>query len=184
MPYHYVFLALWLILVAYWIYGYFGNKRSVYVWRPCWRLAAMAAFVAFVVLCKELPAMNARVFRPAEPVVWIGIAVCAAGLAFAIWARRTLGRNWSGAATIKEGHELITRGPYRFVRHPIYTGLLTGVAGTLIGSGKVRELVILAAAALAIWAKLSVEERLMLRQFPEAYPEYRRRTKAIIPFVI
>ena len=184
MPYHYFFAALWLILVAYWTYGYFGNKRSEYVWRPAWRAAAIVAFIAMVVALLEIPAMGTRVFRPPEPVVWAGLAVCASGIGFAIWARRTLGRNWSGAIAIKEGHELITSGPYRLVRHPIYTGLLVGLAGTVMGSGRVRELLILAAAVLAVWFKLSVEEKLMLRRFPEAYPQYRKRTKVIIPFVL
>jgi protein-S-isoprenylcysteine O-methyltransferase Ste14 len=184
MPIHYVFATLWLILVAYWIYGYSGNKRSVYVWKPGWRVFATVVFIAAVVGCSELQVMSRRIFRPTESVIWVGIAVCAAGIAFAIWARRTLGRNWSGAVTIKEGHELITRGPYRIVRHPIYTGLLVGVMGTLIGTGRVREVMILCAAVPAVWMKLSVEEKLMLRHFPEAYPEYKRRTKAIIPFVL
>jgi protein-S-isoprenylcysteine O-methyltransferase Ste14 len=183
MPNPYLFLALWLILVAYWICGYFGNKRSVYVWKPSLRMFGAAVFIALAFATNETPAMHLRIYSPTPAIAWAGIAVCAAGLAFAIWARRTLGRNWSGAVTIKEDHELITRGPYRIVRHPIYTGILVGVLGTFIGTGRVREAVLLLLAGLAVFMKISVEERLMLRQFPEAYPEYRRRTRAIIPFL-
>jgi len=124
------------------------------------------------------------VFRPTKTLEWAGITACATGVGFAIWARRTLGRNWSGGPQIKDGHELVTAGPYRLVRHPIYTGILLAILGTLIGSARVRELVILAVAVPGVCIKFSIEEKLMLRQFPQAYPEYKRRTKALIPFVL
>src|ERR1017187_7501034 len=102
----------------------------------------------------------------------------ATGLAFAIWARHTLGRNWSGNPTVKEGHELVETGPYRLVRHPIYTGFLLAIAGTGIGSGQVMQLFIFGTAFVLLWAKLRIEESLMLRQFPQTYPGYMKRTKA------
>ena len=70
----------------------------------------------------------------------IGVRCWSPGLAFAVWARVHLGRNWSGSVTVKEGHELIRTGPYAYVRHPIYTGLITAVLGTAIASGTVRAL--------------------------------------------
>jgi protein-S-isoprenylcysteine O-methyltransferase Ste14 len=69
----------------------------------------------------------------------IGILVCAAGFVFALWARRTLGANWRGVVTLKKGHELIQRGPYRLIRNPIYTGVLMLVLGTGIVIGEVRS---------------------------------------------
>ena len=107
----------------------------------------------------------------------------ATGLAFAIWARHTLGRNWSGNPTVKEGHELVETGPYRLVRHPIYTGFLLAIAGTGIGRGQVRQLFIFGTAFVLLWAKLRIEESLMLRQFPQTYPGYMKRTKALVPFL-
>ena len=185
MPYHAIYITLWLIIVAYWIYGAFGNKPAAYRWNPAWRILAIIVFVTIIIFLGNLPSiMNRRVYRPSAVVEWTGIATCAAGVALAIWARRTLGKNWSGNPTIKVGHELIVSGPYRFVRHPIYTGFLVAIVGTLIGSGKVRDLVVLALGLVGVSVKLKIEESLMMRQFPEAYPEYRKRTKALIPFVL
>jgi protein-S-isoprenylcysteine O-methyltransferase Ste14 len=125
-----------------------------------------------------------RIFPSSGAASWIGLCLCAGGVAFAIWARRTLGTNWSGNPSIKEGHELVQSGPYRLARHPIYTGLIAAVLGTQLGGGRVRELVILLGSLAVVWVKIRVEERLMMRQFPAAYPRYRERTKALIPFVL
>ena len=110
--------------------------------------------------------------------------LCVAGLAFALWARVTLGRNWSGVVTLKEGHELVERGPYRFVRHPIYTGMLImSFATALVQSHMAGVLGVLLMFA-SFWIKLGREETLMLRQFPERYAAYQQRVKRIIPFVL
>jgi len=95
-----------------------------------------------------------------------------------------LGSNWSADPSIKEGHELIERGPYRLVRHPIYSGFLLALAGTGLGSGRVMHLYIVGISLMGMCLKLRIEESLMLRQFPQAYREYMRRTKALIPFVL
>jgi protein-S-isoprenylcysteine O-methyltransferase Ste14 len=113
-----------------------------------------------------------------------GAAVCICGLAFTLWARQTLAGNWSSDVTFKQDHELIRRGPYRFVRHPIYTGLLVMFLGTAIFIGEVRGVFSLLLIALGFWIKLRQEERLLLRHFPDAYPIYRAEVKALIPFVI
>jgi protein-S-isoprenylcysteine O-methyltransferase Ste14 len=107
-----------------------------------------------------------------------------AGLAFTVWARITLGRNWSSEVTFKEGHELIESGPYALVRHPIYTGLLLMALGTAVNSGRAISLAALIAVYGAIWWKARQEEGIMSRHFPDSYPEYRRRVRAIIPFVL
>ena len=96
----------------------------------------------------------------------------------------TLAANWSGDVTLKESHELIVRGPYQYVRHPIYTGLLTMVLATALSEGNLGAY----CGALLIFAgtrvKMKIEEDLMLRHFPETYPGYQKRVKALIPFVI
>jgi protein-S-isoprenylcysteine O-methyltransferase Ste14 len=112
-----------------------------------------------------------------------GLALTTAGCAFAIWARVALGRNWSGRATVKAGHELVTTGPYSVARHPIYTGLLTAVAGTALALGAWRGVVAVVVILLALLIKMSQEERLMMQTFPMAYPAYRERVKALIPGV-
>jgi protein-S-isoprenylcysteine O-methyltransferase Ste14 len=122
---------------------------------------------------------------PPLPILQItGTAICIYGLAFTLWARRTLAGNWSSDVTFKQDHELIRTGPYRLVRHPIYTGLLIMCLGTAIHIGQVRGVVSLLLVALGFWIKLTQEERLLIRHFPDAYPTYRREVKALIPFVI
>lgn len=184
MPYHALFVSLWLILASYWTWGFFGNKRTSYRWSPRWRILGIVVFIGFVAFAHEYPPLVRRIYPPSPAKELAGIAICAAGVALAIWARRTLGGNWSGGPTIKEGHELVTAGPYRLARHPIYTGFLLAIVGTALGSGKPRDLIILAVALPALWIKLSIEERLMTRQFPREYPDYKKRTKALIPFVL
>jgi len=113
-----------------------------------------------------------------------GAVICICGLVFTLWARYTLAGNWSSDVTFKREHELIRTGPYRFVRHPIYTGLLVMFAGTTLHIGQLRCLLGLLLVAIGFWIKLGQEERLLARHFPEAYPVYKRDVKALIPFVI
>jgi len=185
MSYRVVIALLWLIAVAYWVISARGNKPTVYRVNPVWRTLAGVGIVGLFVLFDAFPEyFHHHVYVPTQACSAAGITLCASGLALAIWARHTLGRNWSGTPTIKEGHELVENGPYRLVRHPIYTGILLAVAGTGAGSGQVKHLFIFGAALALLWAKLKIEESLMLRQFPQAYPAYMRRTKALIPFVV
>lgn len=114
----------------------------------------------------------------------MGISVCVLGLLVTLWARWTLGGNWSSTVTFKSGHELIRTGPYRFVRHPIYTGLLVMALGTTLDFGQLRCWLALPVMAAAFWLKLRHEERLLLRHFPEQYPAYMRQVKALVPFLI
>jgi len=114
----------------------------------------------------------------------IGTAVCVLGLLFTLWARHTLAGNWSSDVTFKCDHELIRTGPYRIVRHPIYTGLLLMCLGTAIFIGQVHDGIGLLVIGIGFWIKINQEERLLLRHFPDAYPVYQREVKALVPFVI
>lgn len=114
----------------------------------------------------------------------LGVGLLAAGLAFAIWARVALGRNWSGTVTLKQDHELVRRGPYRWVRHPIYTGLLCGLVGTAVVIGQWRGLVAVVIVCVALWRKLRLEERWMGEMFGAAYARYREEVPALIPFLL
>src|SRR4029453_19359785 len=106
---------------------------------------------------------------------WGGAFLCISGLSFAVWARVILGGNWSGVITLKEGHELIERGPYRVVRHPIYTGILAMFVGTAIGIGYFGGFLGLLLVFVSFWLKLKREEDLMLKHFPDKYAAYQRR---------
>jgi len=113
-----------------------------------------------------------------------GLGLTIAGCLFAIWARVTLGSNWSGRAEVKEGHALVTSGPYAIARHPIYTGFLLAAAGTALANGEWHGVLALVVILLALMVKMSQEERLMMQTFPTAYPAYRQRVKALVPGIL
>ena len=106
------------------------------------------------------------------------------GLAFTVWARIVLGRNWSAEVTFKEGHELIVAGPYALARHPIYTGLIAMALGTAVNYGRPIGFALLCAICGALWWKARQEEQVMSSHFPDAYREYKTRVHAILPFVL
>ena len=114
----------------------------------------------------------------------LGAALTLAGVAFAIWARMTIAGNWSSDVTLKRDHELVVAGPYRWVRHPIYTGILLASLGTALAVGEWRGLIAVIFAGAAYWRKLGIEEAVMRRQFGEAYARYAGRVRALIPFVL
>ena len=128
------------------------------------------------------PALAWRFWPPSPAASWMGVALVIAGLAFAIWARVHLGGNWSGTVTVKQGHELIRSGPYAWVRHPIYTGLITAVFGTAVASGTMPAAVGLAIVTASLVRKSRVEEEFMRNTFPDEYPRYSAEVPALIPF--
>ena len=130
------------------------------------------------------PPMNLSVTPHADWAQAVGASICVLGLFVTIWARRTLAGNWSSDVTFKQGHELVKTGPYQFVRHPIYTGLLVMCLGTALDVGKLRHWLALPLMALAFWIKLKQEERLMLQHFPDQYSAYQKQVKALVPFLI
>ena len=178
----------WLVFVGIWVLAALSSKRTVYRESRTQRLRYWVLLViAYVLLLygRRLPyPLDIRVLPHVALNAWAAAVLCVIGLAFAIWARVTLGRNWSGAVTLKEEHELVERGPYRFVRHPIYTGILTMFFATALAQGHLSGFVGTLLMFASFWIKLRDEEKLMLQQFPERYADYRRRAKCIIPFVL
>jgi protein-S-isoprenylcysteine O-methyltransferase len=114
---------------------------------------------------------------------WAGFAITVAGIAFAIWARLYIGRNWSGTVTVKQDHELVRNGPYSLVRHPIYSGLSLAILGTALAVGEVRGLLAFALLVFEFKRKSLLEERFMIEQFGAQYMQYRREVKSLVPFV-
>jgi protein-S-isoprenylcysteine O-methyltransferase Ste14 len=117
----------------------------------------------------------------ADLVVGAGLAVQAVSIGLAIWARRHLGRNWSGAVAVAVDHQLVRSGPYRVVRHPIYTAMLGMYAGTGLVSGELHALLALGVVMAAYGRKIPLEERTLGEVFGPAYEAYRRETWALIP---
>lgn len=114
---------------------------------------------------------------------WLGVGLCLAGFAFAVWARLHLGRNWGMPMSLRQGHELVTSGPYAYVRHPIYTGILLAMIGSMLARGLVWLLPFFLGFAYFLFSART-EEKMMVAQFPEAYPAYRQRTRMLIPFLL
>jgi protein-S-isoprenylcysteine O-methyltransferase Ste14 len=178
----------WIVFVSVWLLAAVSTRRTVYRERRAQRLCYWVLLViAYLLLVRGRQSpypLNLRIIPHAAPIVWAAAVLCIVGLVFALWARVTLGRNWSGVVTLKEDHELVERGPYRFVRHPIYTGILTMFLATALLQGHVAGFAGVLLMFASFWIKLSREEELMLQQFPERYASYQRRAKRIIPFVL
>jgi len=188
------FIALcWTIFVAVWLVAALFTKRTVERSASIFRLLWIGAAVAVVAAFSSSGATRAfDRLPPGWDHVWaytpaLGLAagaITALGLFIAVWARFTLGANWSGTVTFKENHELITRGPYAFVRHPIYTGMLAMLLGTALINGHAGGFAILVFATIMLWLKARDEERMMIKHFPDTYPPYKARVKALVPFVL
>jgi protein-S-isoprenylcysteine O-methyltransferase Ste14 len=178
----------WTLFAVIWLLAAFATKQSVYRESTVQRLRyTIPILLGGFLLAKGhrlSDPLDYRVIPHVEALAWSGVVLCIAGLAFCIWARFTLGRNWSGVVTLKGGHELITSGPYALVRHPIYTGLLTMFVGTVIVLGHVAGIIAMPFVFGSLWIKLRYEEKLMLKQFPNEYAGYQQRVKRLIPFIL
>jgi protein-S-isoprenylcysteine O-methyltransferase Ste14 len=188
MVYRWLFPFLWLVFIAIWIAMARGGKavaerESVYS-----RLSHYLPLAIGVCLlaAPDIPVapLNDRFAPLALWPVRLGAALTFAGIAFAIWARIRIAGNWSSDVTLKRDHELIVDGPYADVRHPIYTGILLGLAGTGLAVGEWRAVLGVILVGAAYWRKLTIEEGVMRRQFGEAYVRYAARVPALIPFVL
>jgi protein-S-isoprenylcysteine O-methyltransferase Ste14 len=115
---------------------------------------------------------------------WFGAALTAAGQGFSIWARVHLGKYWSGTVALKEGHKIVSSGPYAVVRHPIYTGLLSAALGSALAAGTKEAMLGILILFPSYALKWRREEKLMLGEFGAEYEAYRKRTKAIIPYLL
>ncbi len=176
---------LWLLLFAVWVIGALRTKPTVRR-QPLWQRLVQRALTITTWVLLLVPAMGVgplgwRFVVQGPGVAWAGVAVTAVGLVIAFWARATLADNWSGNVTLKMSHELVLRGPYAYVRHPIYSGITLAVAGTALAVGEVRALLALGVILVAWRIKWPVEERFMVDQFGDGYRDYRRRVKALIP---
>lgn len=112
----------------------------------------------------------------------LGLALFALGLAFAVWARVHIGRNWGTPMTRKDDPELVTSGPYHLVRHPIYSGILIAGVGTATALSWLWLLAV-GLAGLYFLYSATVEERYLTDHFPDAYPAYKHSTKMLVPFI-
>ncbi len=182
-----IIVGCWAIFLAYWLISAFGQKA----------MAEQKSFLSSLSFRIPLALGGLLLWFPGfrHPLDLIltshadlaracGAVVCIFGLLVTIWARWTLGGNWSSEVAFKQGHELVKTGPYSFVRHPIYTGLLLMCLGTAIEVGQLHSWLGLPLLCTGFWIKLRQEEALLVRHFPDDYPAYRKQVKALVPFVI
>jgi protein-S-isoprenylcysteine O-methyltransferase Ste14 len=177
---------LWWGWGLYWMLSAMRNKATQRRESLSSRLAHLLPLALGAVLIAwpqpRWSALGWRLWPPSPAAYWIGVTLVIAGLAFAIWARVHLGGNWSGTVTVKQGHELIRSGPYTYVRHPIYTGLITALIGTTLASGTVNAALGLAIIVVAFVRKSRTEEDFMRETFPAEYERYCAEVPALIPF--
>jgi protein-S-isoprenylcysteine O-methyltransferase Ste14 len=176
---------LWILFAAYWLVSALKRKKTKQRESIVQRLVYISPLLlAFFFLYNPRAnfAFLATYFVPHTPEVrWAGVAVMVAGLAFAVWARVHLGTNWSGVVTLKEGHELIRTGPYRNIRHPIYTGILIGFLGNAIVNGQVRGLIAVAIIWASFYIKARREEAFLGQEFGPKFDEHTRLTGMFLP---
>lgn len=182
--------AFWLVALILWCVAALTTKRAVQRQTGASRLLqAGLALIGLEFIFNFYPVFSGgwlghRVVPQTGDWVLFGAALTLLGVLFAVWARLVLGRNWSGTVTIKENHQLMLRGPYAIVRHPIYTGVLFGLLGTSLVYGLVRCFVGVLIVGVAFRLKAQIEERFMMQQFGTQYVEYRQRVRALVPFVL
>jgi protein-S-isoprenylcysteine O-methyltransferase Ste14 len=173
--------AVWAIFWIYWLISAMGAKESSARSRRVRPVGLLIIVVGGVTI--RLINVSGSLAIHSSELEALGVIVFLSGLALAVWARVHLGRNWGMPMTERAEPELVTSGPYRFVRHPIYSGILLGMLGTALAT----DLYFLLAFGLAFAYfaySATVEERLLSESFPDAYPKYRAHTKMLIPYVL
>jgi protein-S-isoprenylcysteine O-methyltransferase Ste14 len=193
-----VILACWAAFILVWAVSALNTKRDVRggygkIWRQFWLLRLVAGLVLIIFIAARIARGTAhfpnfgliflRGIFPQSPILdWTAAALSVIGVGVAIWARVHLGRNWSSRPAVKENHELVTTGPYAYVRHPIYTGLIVMALGTAL-TGSFWGIGVFIVASLTFILRIGKEEKIMLELFPDAYPAYQMRTKKLIPWL-
>jgi protein-S-isoprenylcysteine O-methyltransferase Ste14 len=180
-----IIVAAWLVFLVVWLIGALGAKRST---RRSW--ASLGIRIAFIVLVLYLVehhdfialGIGSPLFQTTQALAALGAGLAALGVALAIWARFYLGRNWGMPMSHRVEPELVTTGPYAYIRHPIYTGILLAFLGSGL-AGAVWGLVLLVGFSIYFVYSASVEERDMASKFPSTYLEYKQRTNMLIPWV-
>jgi protein-S-isoprenylcysteine O-methyltransferase Ste14 len=177
----------WLAFWVYWLVASLSAKASRGRWgRFVGARVILIVVAVYLIRSRWGGSGGLRAGRNAslaDPLLeGIGLALWAAGLGLAIWARLYIGRNWGMPMTRRQEPDLVTTGPYRFIRHPIYTGILLALIGTAIAT-TLFGLIVVAILAVYFIFSATREEKFLAGEFPDAYPDYKARTKMLVPFV-
>jgi protein-S-isoprenylcysteine O-methyltransferase Ste14 len=184
--YRWIIAGLWLLFVAYWAVAAVGAKRTAS--RRRWSREIGLRLVVILLIVALLQSRSLRQFlvqtqrsaSHSDILGWTGVALCLLGIGLAIDARRHLGRNWGMPMSRKEQPELVTSGPYALIRHPIYTGLILAMLGSVIGVNVFWALLLVPVGAYFIYSARR-EETVMLQLFPQQYAAYITRTGMLAP---
>ncbi len=183
-----IIVICWGVFFVVWVLAAIFTKRTVYHESGARRLRYLIPIViGWFLLFRghRLPRpFNLPIIPQTDTILIVSSILCVCGVGFCVLARAVLGRNWSATVTLKENHELIVRGPYRLVRHPIYTGILAMLTATAIEQGHIAGMIGLVLVFASFWIKSGDEEEVMLKQFHKQYSDYKERVKRIIPFVL
>jgi len=174
----FVWCIVWLLMAAW----SKPSKRREFPWQRLEHVIPLV--IGFLLIYNRRFAWNFladRIIPQNDAITIIGLLLTLGGLIFAVWARIALGANWSGTVTIKSGHNLIRRGPYRWIRHPIYTGILLSFLGTILLQGEVRAFAGFALVLLALYRKAKREERFLSEEFGEGFAEHAKHTGMFLP---
>ena len=176
-----IFAVSWAAFWLYWIVAAFSTKRGRIPWPRELGIRAVIAVIVIVLIRSGVLRDHAQNTDPWR--AGVGLVVFAIGINLAIWARVNIGRNWGTPMSQKEDPELVTSGPYRFVRHPIYSGILVGGVGTAIALSWLWLIAVALAAMFFVYSAV-IEERNLSERFPATYPIYRRSTKMFLPYIV
>lgn len=177
--------GFWVLFGVYWLLSAIGRKKTKK--RESWlqRIAYILPLLIGFRLAFRPEArygwLGTRFVPDTLTVAWLGVAITAAGVGVAFWARYHLGANWSGTVTLKENHELIRTGPYGTIRHPIYTGILLALFGSVITLGEVCGLIGLGVVWLSFYIKARREESFLAEEFGPRFAEHQRHTGMFLP---
>lgn len=175
-----IFFWSWMIFIAYWISSSIGTKKTSY--GHTW-LQVLIFIISGTQVQNIKNILANHIFKPlGDKIGSLGIIICITGILIAICSKYYLGKDWGLPGTVKENQKLVTSGPYRFVRHPIYAGILLAFLGSSLLKGGNWFIIFAFFSVYFIYAAMSEEISLNSR-FPEQYPKYRKKTKMFIPFI-
>jgi protein-S-isoprenylcysteine O-methyltransferase Ste14 len=182
-------LGCWSVFIGYWLISAIAAKKSARrSWGP--EVGFRVAIILALLLLPRVPGFG-RFFwsigrqgaLPTAAGGVLGVALCAIGTGLAIWARAHLGRDWGPPMSVKEDPQLVTTGPYSYVRHPIYAGLWLAMLGSAIAQSAWWLVPVVFGGGYFFFSARK-EEKAMLEQFPAEYGAYVKRTKMFVPFVL
>jgi protein-S-isoprenylcysteine O-methyltransferase Ste14 len=176
---------IWAIFGAYWVSAGWGKKAEQTSESPVYRLVRLAILaITFTLLFGSWTAIGllGRHFLPATPSFeYLGFALAVLGMALAMWARIHLGQFWSDKVVLKVDHQLIRTGPYASLRHPIYSGVLLGVAGTAVLLGEWRGVLAFIILLTNYWVKAKREDQILAGAFPSTFSDHKNQAGFLLP---